>query len=235
MPGITAPKKKTVRATTPSRPTSASRKPAPGSRTSQSSSGSRTGQSSSGSRTGQPSRTRQSLSSSRASESSKLEELFIDELKDIYWAEKQLVKTLPRLKKAATSDELRQAFDNHTTETQGHVQRLEQAFEMLGKKAQAKKCDAMQGITEEGQEVIEDTDKGTSTRDVGLIMAGQKAEHYEIATYGSLIQIAKTLGHNNVARLLQQTLEEEKKADQLLTQIAESTSNRQAAGEKEEE
>jgi ferritin-like metal-binding protein YciE len=221
MPRTTAPKKKTTRTANTPRPSSGSRQPSTSSGHRQSSSSSRTGQSSSSSRAAQ------------SSPNSKLEEFFIDELKDIYWAEKQLVKTLPKLKKAATSDELKQAFDNHTTQTEGHVERLEQAFEMLGKKAQAKKCDAMQGITEEGQSVIEDTDTGSSTRDVGLIMAGQKAEHYEIATYGGLIQIAKTLGHDDVARLLQKTLEEEKKADQLLTQIAENTSNRQAAGEED--
>ena len=241
MPTKTAPKKKTARKTNTARPASGPRQSSTGSRTGKPSSSTR--QSSSGSRQSSASQRqsptgsgpRQSSPSSRASQSSRLEEFFIDELKDIYWAEKQLVKTLPKLKKAATSAELKQAFDNHTAETEGHVERLEQAFEMLGKKAQAKKCDAMQGITEEGQSVIEDTDKGTSTRDVGLIMAGQKAEHYEIATYGGLIQIAKTLGHDDVARLLLQTLEEEKKADQLLTQIAETTSNQHAASEGEEE
>jgi ferritin-like metal-binding protein YciE len=181
------------------------------------------------------SRSRQASGADRQSSSShsKLEEFFVDELKDIYWAEKQLVKTLPKLQKAATSDELKQAFENHRSETEGHVERLEQAFEMLGQKAQAKKCDAMQGITEEGASVIEDTDAGTSTRDVALIMAGQKAEHYEIATYGGLIQIAKTLGRDDIARLLQQTIEEEKKADQLLTQIAETKINYEAAAEDE--
>jgi ferritin-like metal-binding protein YciE len=192
-------------------------------------------QTSGSSRSRQASGSDRQSSSGSASSTSKLQEFFVDELKDIYWAEKQLVKTLPKLQKAATSEELQQAFGNHRSETEGHVERLEQAFEMLGQKAQAKKCDAMQGITEEGASVIEDTDKGTSTRDVGLIMAGQKAEHYEIATYGGLIQIAKTLGRDDIARLLQQTLEEEKKADQLLTQIAESKINYVAAGEDEEE
>ena len=114
------------------------------------------------------------------------------------------------------------------------MQRLEKAFKLLGEKAVAKKCDAMQGITQEGSSVIEDTDKGTSTRDVGLIMAGQKAEHYEIATYGGLLQIARTLGHEDVAQLLNQTLEEEKNADKKLTEIAENNINNQAAGEREE-
>jgi len=164
-------------------------------------------------------------------EDSKLKEYFIDELKDIYWAEQKLVKTLPKLAKAATSEELRSAFTNHLEETKIHVQRLEQAFKMLGEKASAKKCDAMEGITEEGSSVIGDTDEGTATRDVALVMAGQKAEHYEIATYGGLIQIARTMGHDDVAELLEQTLEEEKNADQTLTEIAEGGINYEASGE----
>ena len=168
-------------------------------------------------------------------EDSKLQEFFIDELKDILWAEQKLVKTLPKLAKAATSEELQSAFENHLEETKVQVQRLEQVFKLLGEKATAKKCDAMEGITEEGSSVIEDTDEGTSTRDVALILAGQKAEHYEIATYGGLVQIARTLGHDDVAELLEETLEEEKNADQLLTQIAESGINTQASEEDEEE
>lgn len=173
-----------------------------------------------------PSRTKQTPVSDSA-----LEEFFVDELKDIYWAEKKLVKTLPKLQKAATSNELKQAFGNHLSETETHVERLEKAFEMLGQKAQAKKCDAMEGITEEGASIIEDTAEGTATRDVALVMAGQKAEHYEIASYGGLIQVAKTLGHNDVAQLLHQTLEEEKHADQVLTGIAESGINYEASEE----
>jgi ferritin-like metal-binding protein YciE len=176
-----------------------------------------------------------SRSRSAAVSDSRLEKFFVDELKDIYWAEKKLVKTLPKLQKAANSDELKQAFENHLSETEGHVERLEQAFEMLGHRPQAKKCEAMEGITEEGASVIEDTDEGTATRDVGLVLAGQKAEHYEIATYGGLIQIAKTLGHNDVAQLLQQTLEEEKNADQILTGIAEGGINYEASEEGEED
>jgi len=168
------------------------------------------------------------------SENSKLKEFFIDELKDIYWAEQKLVKTLPKLGKAATSDELKTAFSDHLEETKVQVQRLEQVFKLLGEKAVAKKCDAMEGITEEGASVIEDTDEGTSTRDVALILAGQKAEHYEIATYGGLVQIARTLGHEDIVELLEQTLEEEKNADQLLTEIAESGVNDQASEEEEE-
>ena len=166
-----------------------------------------------------------------SAEDSRLKEFFIDELKDIYWAEQKLVKTLPKLEKAATSKELREAFGSHLEETKGHVERLEKAFSLAGEKAKAKKCDAMEGITEEGGSVIDDTEEGTSTRDVALIMAGQKAEHYEIATYGGLIQIAKTLGLGGIADLLAKTLEEEKAADQKLTQIAVGNANASAAKE----
>jgi ferritin-like metal-binding protein YciE len=169
-------------------------------------------------------------STSKANDS-KLEEFFHDEIKDIYWAEKKLVKTLPKLAKAATSENLRNAFTDHLAQTKEHVVRLEKVFELLGHKPQAKKCDAMAGITEEGASVIEDTDKGTSTRDVALILAGQKAEHYEIATYGGLAQIAKTLGHKDVAKILETTLQEEKKTDQTLTQLAESSVNQDASAE----
>ena len=154
-------------------------------------------------------------------ETSSLEEFFIDELKDIYWAEKHLTKVLPKMEKAATSEDLKQAINDHLSQTEGHVSRLENIFEMLGKKAQAKKCEAMEGITTEGENIVEETDDNTLTRDVGIIMAAQKVEHYEISTYGSLVQIAKTLGKNNIADILAETLDEEKKADVLLTEIAE--------------
>jgi ferritin-like metal-binding protein YciE len=171
-----------------------------------------------------------SKSGTKASDS-KLEEFFHDEIKDIYWAEKKLVQTLPKLAKAATSEELREAFTSHLEETKGHVTRLEQVFELMGHKPQAKKCDAMEGITEEGASVIEDTDEGTSTRDVALILAGQKAEHYEIATYGGLAQIARTLGMSEAADLLETTLGEEKNADTKLTDLAESSVNDDAKEE----
>ncbi len=170
-------------------------------------------------------------SASPKSTDSRLKEFFIDELKDIYWAEKQLVKTLPKMKKAATSAELQQAFEDHLETTKTHVSRLEQVFEILGKKAEAKKCDAMAGITEEGEGIISETEKGTATRDVGLIMAGQKAEHYEISTYGGLVQLAKTLGLFDIAQILAATLEEEKEADLLLTDIAEDHVNYEAKEE----
>ena len=169
-----------------------------------------------------------------AANDSMLKSFFEDELKDIYWAEKNIVKTLPKMKKAATSEKLQQAFEDHLQQTQTHVERLEQVFETLGKKAQAKKCDAMEGIIEEGKGIIEETEKGTATRDVGLILSAQKVEHYEIATYGGLAQLATTLGLEEVAELLRQTLEEEKQTDQLLTEIAESDVNYEASMEEEE-
>lgn len=162
---------------------------------------------------------------------SRLEEFFHDEIKDIYWAEKKLVKTLPKMARAATSEDLKNAFTEHLAQTKEHVTRLEQVFGLIGHKPQAKKCDAMEGITEEGASIIEDTEDGTSTRDVALIMAGQKAEHYEIATYGALAQIARTLGHNEVARILATTLQEEKKTDEMLTRLAESGVNQDAGAE----
>ena len=162
---------------------------------------------------------------------SMLEEFMLDAVKDIYWAEKHLTKTLPKLSKAATSAEVKKAFDDHLAVTQEQVGRLEQVFEILGKKPQAKKCDAMEGITKEAESMIEETEKGTQTRDVALIMAAQKVEHYEIATYGGLVQVSKTLGKTDIADLLSQTLQEEKDADQQLSGIAESSVNAQAAGE----
>jgi ferritin-like metal-binding protein YciE len=161
----------------------------------------------------------------------KLEEFFHDEIKDIYWAEKKLVQTLPKMAKAATSEDLKNAFTDHLAQTKEHVSRLEQVFDLLGHKPQAKKCDAMEGITEEGASIIEDTEDGTSTRDVALILAGQKAEHYEIATYGGLAQIARTLNHDDVAKILETTLKEEKETDQTLTRLAESSVNQDASRE----
>ncbi len=160
-----------------------------------------------------------------------LQKFFLDSLKDIYYAEKHIVKTLPKMKKAATSEALQNAFDEHTAQSKEHVARLEQVFEILGEKARAKKCEAIEGIIKEGEDIIEETEEGTSTRDVGLIMAAQKVEHYEIATYGGLRQLAQTLGYNDAADLLQTTLDEEKETDQLLTSIAENDINYEAAEE----
>ncbi len=160
-----------------------------------------------------------------------LMELFVDSIKDIYWAEKHLTKALPKMQKAATSEALANAIGEHIAVTENHVTRLESIFELLGEKAQAKKCDAMEGLSKEGEGIIEDTDEGTATRDVGIILASQKVEHYEIATYGGLAQLATTLGLSEVADLLSQTLAEEKEADQTLTSIAENDINYQAADE----
>jgi len=179
--------------------------------------------------------TRGTAVAGKGKDESMLTDLFVDELKDIYWAEKHLVKALPKMQRAANSEELKQAIGEHIEVTNEHVSRLEQAFEMLGKKAQAKKCEAMDGLTSEGQRIIEETDTGTSTRDVGIIMAAQKVEHYEIATYGGLIQLAKTLRHNDIAELLVPTLNEEKEADEKLTDIAENNINYEASMENDKE
>lgn len=153
-----------------------------------------------------------------------LRELFEDEIKDIYWAEKALTKALPKMAKKATCAELKDALTNHLEETKGHVQRLEQVFELLGKKAQAKKCDAMEGLLKEGEGIMEDTTEGP-VRDAGIISAGQKVEHYEIASYGTLVAFARLLGENEAADLLAQTLDEEKAADSKLTEVAETAVN----------
>ena len=169
--------------------------------------------------------------SASTSTDSKLHEFFVDQLKDMYWAEKKLVKTLPKMEDAATSDQLKNAFRNHWEQTKEHVRRLENVFSMIGEEVDSSKCPAMAGIVDEGSDIIDDTDAGSAQRDVGLIFAGQKAEHYEIATYGGLIQLAKTLGYIDAANLMHQTLTEEKDADVLLTQIAESNANYQAKRE----
>ena len=163
---------------------------------------------------------------------SALNELFIDELKDIYWAEQHLTKALPKMAKAATTDELRTAIQNHLSETENHVTRLEQVFDSIGEKASAKKCEAMAGLIKEGDEIVADTEKGSITRDAGIISAAQKVEHYEIASYGTLKTLASVLGYNEAAEILNATLQEEKKADDTLTQIAEASINQSAKSEK---
>src|SRR5688572_24294679 len=165
---------------------------------------------------------------------SMLQELFLEELRDIYWAEKHLVKALPKMQKAASSEELANAFSEHLAVTQEQVTRLEQVFELLGEKARGKKCEAMEGLVKEAESVIEDTEEGTSTRDVALIIAAQKVEHYEIATYGGLATLAKTMGKEDVANILGEILEEEKEADELLTNLAENNINQSAGQEVEE-
>jgi ferritin-like metal-binding protein YciE len=178
-------------------------------------------------------KTKQKKTADSAEKDSMLLEFFHGEIKDIYWAEKHLLKAIPKMSKAATAPELKEAFNNHLEETKGHVERLEQVFEMLGFKPQAKKCEAMEGITKEGDGIVEETETGTSTRDVGLILAGQKVEHYEISTYGGLTQLARNLGRDDVAEILETTLNEEKTADETLTAIAEENVNYDAAQEQE--
>jgi ferritin-like metal-binding protein YciE len=157
-----------------------------------------------------------------------LEKLFIEELKDIYNAEKQLTRALPRMAKAAESDQLREAFTLHTKETEGQIQRLERVFKEVGQAVRGKKCKGMEGLIEENKEMLEE-DAEPEVLDAGLIVGCQKVEHYEIAGYGSVVTFAKLLGDQESARLLAQTLNEEERTDKLLSQIAESSINVQAA------
>lgn len=156
-----------------------------------------------------------------------LETLLEEELKDIYSAEKQLVKALPKMAKTATSEELRAAFEEHLEVTKGHVDRLEEVFEVLGKTAKAKTCKAMQGLLEEGKEIMEE-DAEDSVMDAGLIAAAQKVEHYEIASYGTVRTWARLCGREEAAELLQETLDEEGEADKKLTELAEAMVNSEA-------
>src|SRR5436853_1853867 len=157
-----------------------------------------------------------------------LNDLFLDTLKDIYFAEKQILKALPKMAKAASSDQLRAAFEKHHGETEGHIERLEQIFELLGKAARGKKCDAIEGIIDEGKEVMEEY-ADTPALDAGLLAAAQAVEHYEIARYGTLKAWAAKLNMPQAIRLLDETLAEEKKTDETLTKIAETAVNYQAA------
>jgi ferritin-like metal-binding protein YciE len=150
-----------------------------------------------------------------------LEKLFSDMLKDMYWAEKHLVEALPKMQKAATTQELQEAFEDHLYASQKHTSRLERVFKMMGKEAEEKKCPAMAGLTAEAESMMKETREGTMTRDAALIIAAQKIEHYEIATYGSLVQLALTMERDDVASVLEKTLWEEEETDQLLTNIAE--------------
>ena len=157
-----------------------------------------------------------------------LDDLFLDTLKDIYYAERQILKALPKMAKAATSPELKAGFEQHHTETEGQVERLQQVFEILGKPARGKTCDAILGILEEGKEIMDEY-KGAVALDAGLVAAAQAVEHYEIARYGTLMTWAKQLGHNDIAELLSATLEEEKSTDSKLTKLATSAVNAKAA------
>lgn len=159
-----------------------------------------------------------------------MEDLFHNVLQDVYYAEKQLLRTLPKLAKKSSSAELEKAFNDHRGQTQGHVKRLEQVFDMIGKKPRAKKCDAILGIVAEGDEVIKKADE-EDVCDAGMIAAAPAAEHYEIARYGTLCAWAESLGKKEVAGVLKETLEEEKKADQLLTSIAKGGVNEAAVSQ----
>ncbi|HUN20848.1 MAG TPA: ferritin-like domain-containing protein [Muribaculaceae bacterium] len=158
-------------------------------------------------------------------------EFFIDELKDILWAEKAWLKALPKMRKAATGKELAESFDAHITETEEQISTLEQVFELMGEKPKTKKCDAMDGLLSEAESIISDTEKGSAIRDAGLILAAQKVEHYEIATYGTLAAFADAMKETKVAKMLRSILKDEKKSDKALTALALDSVNEDAAKE----
>jgi ferritin-like metal-binding protein YciE len=163
-----------------------------------------------------------------ATKAKNLNDLFLSQLKDVYHAEKQILRALPKMAKASSDDELTKALEHHREETLGQVERLEQIFEMLGKPARGEPCEAIQGIIEESKEVMDEAADG-EVRDAGIVASAQAVEHYEIARYGTLRAWAKQLGMNDAVKLIEQTLEEEKKADQLLTKVAERAVNQKAA------
>ena len=187
-----------------------------------------------GSKSRNGSKSKSKKSTEYSIEEPKLLKLFEDSLKDIYWVEKAMTKSLPRMAKKATSTELIEALENHLEETEGQVEKVEEVFEIIGKKPVAKKCEAMSGLITEAEEIMKETESG-AMRDAGIIAASQKVEHYEIATYGTLRTFAQTLGLVEAAALLENILNEEKNADQILTEVAESTINIKAAEEELEE
>ena len=193
-------------------------------------SSSSTGKGGSSGNTAAGAKQRQSGKTQQSQEATGLRELFQDSLKDIYWAEKALTKALPKMLKQATSEELVTALEDHIEVTQEQVTRLDEVFNALGMKAQAKKCEAMEGLIKEGNEIMESTAEGV-VRDAGIIAASQKIEHYEIASYGTLCAFAKILGESEAAEMLLQSLNEEKEADDKLSEVAEGSINLQAAGE----
>ncbi len=162
------------------------------------------------------------------------QELFEDQLRDVYYAEKLILRTLPKLAKKVQSEELSQAFKEHAEQTRTQVERLDQVFQELGKRARGKRCAAMEGLMAEADELMEEADE-SPVRDAGLLSCAQAVEHYEIARYGTLVAWAKKMGRDNIAELLEQTLNEEKETDEKLTELAESEINMQAAGEEGEE
>jgi ferritin-like metal-binding protein YciE len=167
-------------------------------------------------------------------ENSLLKDLYVEELRDIYDAENQLVKALPAMAKAATSGDLRSGFEEHLEQTKEHVRRLEQVFEEIGEAAKGKKCKGMQGLVAEGKEAIDDKDFEGSVKDAALIGAAQRVEHYEIAAYGTVRSFAELLGQQNAVSLIEKTLQEEKDTDEKLSEIA-SRINEEAMGSEEEE
>ncbi|WP_185147289.1 YciE/YciF ferroxidase family protein [Chryseobacterium binzhouense] len=160
-----------------------------------------------------------------------LHKFFVDALKDIYYAEEAIVSALGKMQEAATTEELKDAFEDHQLQTKKHISRLEKVFKSIDEKPEKKKCDAIEGIIKEGEEVIKSTQEGSMTRDAALIIAAQKVEHYEIATYGGLVQLAITMGHDKAADLLEKTLQEEEDTDYDLTEIAETYINFEAEQE----
>jgi ferritin-like metal-binding protein YciE len=161
-----------------------------------------------------------------------LGQFFLDSIRDLYWAEKHLTTALPKMQMAATTVQLKSTIEDHLVQTEEHVTRLERIFDIMGEDPKAKKCEAMEGLVKEGELIVEETEDGSLNRDVGIISAAQKVEHYEIASYGILAQLADTLGYSEIAEILRMTLEEEKQADANLTDIAENNINYEA--EKEE-
>jgi ferritin-like metal-binding protein YciE len=159
------------------------------------------------------------------------EKFFMEQLQDVYYAEKHILKALPKMEEACSTEELKEAFSTHRHQTEEHVKRLEQVFNLFGQQAEGKKCEAIKGIIKECESIIKHTTEGSMTRDAALIMAAQKVEHYEIATYGGLVQFAITMGRHDAAELLDQTLLEEEDTDLLLTDIAESHINIEAEEE----
>jgi len=163
-----------------------------------------------------------------AAQEKTLDDLFLDTLKDIYYAEKQILKTLPKMAKAAQSPDLKKAFETHRDETEGHIERLTEVFELIGKAPRGKTCDAILGIIEEGKAIIEEFE-GSPALDAGLVAAAQAVEHYEMARYGTLKAWAQQLGHKEATALLDQTLGEETKTDKLLSQLGIAATNKKAA------
>ena len=165
------------------------------------------------------------IKDNQSAEPSYLEKFFTDQLKDIYYAENKILEGLKKMIQSATTDELKDAFKDHQSQTEKHVKRLEKVFGLVGQKPEGKKCDAIEGILKEAESIIEETEEGTMTRDAALIFAAQKVEHYEIATYGGLVQFAITLGLHEAADILDRTLREEENTDSILTEIAENDIN----------